>query len=66
LGLEDNKDRKVFEKVSENVVAVSCGECHTMYITQEGHLYASGRNYYGELGLGDNTGRTVFKKNETY
>jgi alpha-tubulin suppressor-like RCC1 family protein len=31
-----------------------------MFITQEGHLYASGWNYHGQLGLKDNT--TVFEK----
>jgi alpha-tubulin suppressor-like RCC1 family protein len=41
LGFRDNKERFVFEKVSENVVAVSCGSLQTMYITQEGHLYVS-------------------------
>jgi alpha-tubulin suppressor-like RCC1 family protein len=41
---------------------LSCGSSYTMYISQEGHLCASGRNYHGELGLGDNKDRNVFEK----
>jgi alpha-tubulin suppressor-like RCC1 family protein len=65
LGLGDNKERDVFEKVSESVVAVSCEHSYTMYITQEGCLYASEWNDIGELGLGDNKTRNVFEKEST-
>jgi alpha-tubulin suppressor-like RCC1 family protein len=33
-----------------------------MYITQEGHLYASGCNNFGQLGLEDNTDSNICEK----
>ena len=35
-----------------NVKAVSAGAYHTMAITESGELYAWGRNYFGQLGIG--------------
>jgi hypothetical protein len=64
LGLGDNKDRHVLEKVSESIIAAYCGHSQTMYITQEGHLYASGWNNNGQLGFEDNKDRYVFEKIE--
>jgi alpha-tubulin suppressor-like RCC1 family protein len=45
---------------------LSCGECHTMFISQEGHLYASRWNNIGQLGLGDIKNRNVFEKVKIY
>jgi hypothetical protein len=33
------------------VVRVSCGECHSVFVTNDGLLYACGDNRYGKLGL---------------
>jgi len=60
LGLGDSKDRDV--KVAENIASVSCGEYHSMYITTEGHLYATGYYYYGQLGLTGARDRKIFTK----
>lgn len=32
---------------------VSCGEEHSCFISQSGHVYSMGNNYDGRLGLGD-------------
>ena len=45
-----------------NIVSVSCGNDHSMYITKKGYLYATGSNYNGQLGLGDNTNRDTFTR----
>jgi hypothetical protein len=44
---------------SLNVVAVSAGQYHSLFITSAGAVYATGENGYGQLGLGDTSQRTV-------
>ena len=39
--------------LDENVASVACGHSYTMMITEEGSLFACGRNKHGQLGLGD-------------
>jgi len=41
------------------VKMVACGGYHTMIISDDGNLYAFGRNNYGQLGLGDNQERNI-------
>ena len=36
-------------------MAVSCGECFTTIVTEQGDAWACGNNFFGKLGLGDNT-----------
>ena len=31
---------------------ISCGDYHTLVVTSNGEIYSSGRNYYGQLGIG--------------
>ena len=45
-----------------DAVHVSCGHYHTLAIKQDGTLWATGQNYGGQLGLGDNVDRNVFNQ----
>lgn len=47
--------------LSGKVVAkIACGNWHTLALDNDGKVWATGTNLYGELGLGDNTDRYVF------
>ena len=64
LGLDDTKDllkntdskpyqpfpTKVVSLQNKKVVAISCGETHTLALTESGHLYSFGANGCGQLG----------------
>lgn len=41
--------------IPENVKKVSAGSYHSLYLTASGNVYASGKNLYGQLGIGSNT-----------
>ena len=41
----------------QNIIAIAAGEWHSMALAADGTVYTWGDNAYGELGLGDNTGR---------
>jgi E3 ubiquitin-protein ligase HERC4 len=60
-GRNDNqlKPIKVKGFNNERVVMISCGECHSMALTECGHVYSWGSNYYGQLGIGN-----IVKSNE--
>ncbi|MDR2152807.1 MAG: hypothetical protein LBO72_08300 [Helicobacteraceae bacterium] len=57
LGLSDANDRDVFTLVSsledKKIVAIVAGERHSLALTSDGKVYATGDNEYGQLGLGD-------------
>lgn len=57
LGL-GNTDRQDIPQLVEtledhNIVAVSCGRRHTLFLTDEGKVFACGENKMGQLGLGN-------------
>jgi alpha-tubulin suppressor-like RCC1 family protein len=64
LGLGDNTDRQSFTEVTflgdKNIIAIAAGSEHSLALTDDGKVYATGNNYFGELGLGDNTNRNSF------
>jgi len=64
LGLNDTSNRASFTQVTTNinndVKQVFCGYNHTFILKNDGSLWASGYNNYGQLGLGDTTNRTTF------
>lgn len=36
-----------------NIQAVSCGIAHTVFLSDDGHIYSCGLNSFGQLGLGE-------------
>ncbi|XP_051913396.1 retinitis pigmentosa GTPase regulator b isoform X3 [Hippocampus zosterae] len=47
---------------SEKIQLVACGRNHTLICTAQGHVYATGGNSEGQLGLGDCDERTSFQR----
>ena len=66
LGLGDNTNsRTTFTQITTNtddIKSVYCGYAHTLILKNDGTLWGCGRNYEGQLGLGDTTNRTTFTK----
>ena len=63
LGLGDSSNRNTFTQVTTNgddIKQVYCSFNHTLILENDGTLWSTGFNYYGELGLGDTTNRTTF------
>ncbi|MDR2152809.1 MAG: hypothetical protein LBO72_08310 [Helicobacteraceae bacterium] len=62
--LGDNADRKTFAPVSslegKKIVAIAAGDYHSLALSDEGKVYATGVNEYGQLGLNDYDDREVF------
>lgn len=44
----------------KDITRIICGYFHTFLIKQDGTVWATGYNGYGQLGLGDTTGRSSF------
>jgi alpha-tubulin suppressor-like RCC1 family protein len=42
-----------------NAKAIACGDSHTIVLMNDGTLYGTGDNYYGQLGTGDTTSQTI-------
>jgi hypothetical protein len=66
LGLGDNINRKIYEKLEHNfgkIKDIKCGARHSIILNMKNELFVCGDNIYGQLGLGDNiTGRNIFEK----
>jgi len=60
LGLGDEEDRMVPELVKEitghNIVEIATGKAHSLFLTSEGKVLASGSNDKGQCGQGRKTG----------
>lgn len=61
FGYIDGTNVFVETRISE-VVSVGCGMYHTIVLTKFGELYSSGRNNYGQLGLGDKRDQKYLRK----
>ena len=46
-------------QVTGGVVAASAGQSHSLYLGSDGTVWAMGNNYYGQLGDGTNTNRSL-------
>ena len=63
LGLGDTNDRNTFTQVTTNaynIKEIYCGWDHNFILKNDGTLWSTGYNNYGQLGLGDETNRTNF------
>ena len=64
LGLGDTTKRTVFTKVTTNinndVKHMSCGFSSTYIVKNDGTLWATGLNNYGQLGLSNTTNKSTF------
>ena len=63
LGLEDTANRNTFTQITTNtndIKSVYCGTNHTFILENDGTLWGTGLNIYGQLGLGDTNSRTTF------
>ena len=63
LGLGDRSDRYTFTQITTNtddIKSVYCGANRAFILENDGTLWGTGYNVYGQLGLGDTTNRTTF------
>ena len=63
LGLGDTDNRNMFTQITTNtydVKSVYCSNNHTIILKNDGTLWGSGYNNYGQLGLGDKKDRNTF------
>ncbi|MDR2638760.1 MAG: hypothetical protein LBC09_02860 [Helicobacteraceae bacterium] len=67
LGLGDSgdgTDRNTFSEVTslngKKIIAIDAGDSYSLALAKNGRVYATGYNYYGQLGLGGDTNRNVF------
>ena len=65
LGLEDKNNITTFTMINSNpgnIKSIYCGINHTLILKNDGTLWGSGYNNYGQLGLGDTNNRNIFTK----
>jgi alpha-tubulin suppressor-like RCC1 family protein len=65
LGLGDNVDRSVFTQLSNdfnNPLAIACGLEFTVIQKNDGTVWVTGDNRFGQLGLGDNVNRNTLEQ----
>ena len=63
LGLGDSNNRTTFTQITTNtndIKSIYCGWNHTFILKNDGTLWGTGYNAYGQLGLGDNSHRYTF------
>ena len=63
LGLGDNTNRTTFTQITtntDNIKEIYCGFHHTFILENDGTLWNTGYNEFGQLGLGDTTNRNTF------
>ena len=63
LGLGDTNNRYTFTQITtnvDNIKEIYCGTDHTLILKNNGTLWGCGRNYYCQLGLGDDASRYTF------
>src|SRR5580704_2063734 len=62
LGLGNDTNQNIPHKItqfnSNTIVSIACGAHHSLVLTKDG-LYSFGYNYFGQLGLGNNTDQNI-------
>jgi alpha-tubulin suppressor-like RCC1 family protein len=63
LGIANNTSQSslilMINSTGKNPIAVSCGSNHTIVLMEDGSIYGTGCNIYGELGLGNNNNQNI-------
>ena len=60
IGLSAEQERHEFTLVDiPNVISFSCGDEFVLYADSHGDVYGAGYNYFGQLGVGDKSIRTI-------
>ena len=65
LGLGDTEDKNYFSEVKDagsGIIAVACGNYHTVILKSDGSVWAAGSNYWGQLGLADSDDKVKFTR----
>jgi alpha-tubulin suppressor-like RCC1 family protein len=57
LGDGTTKNREIYGQIASDVIQVSGGNSHTLFIMDDGTLWGMGSNSYGQLGDGTTTNR---------
>ena len=63
LGLGNTNNKTTFTQITtnvDNIKSVYCGDCYTSILKNNGTLWGTGYNAYGQLGLGDTNNRKTF------
>ena len=63
LGLGDTTNRNTFTQVTTNtndIKSIYCGDYHSFILKNDGTLWGSGYNGYGQLGLGNTSKKYTF------
>ena len=66
LGFEDTKNRNIFTEipnVPKDIITIGCGGYYTVILKANNTLMCTGKNFHGQLGLGDYGDRTKFETN---
>ncbi|GAV76847.1 RCC1 domain-containing protein, partial [Cephalotus follicularis] len=59
LGSLESQWRPVFCSALHNLTAIACGGAHTLFLSENGRVYATGLNDFGQLGLSDSRTYTL-------
>lgn len=65
LGTGNNKHQKLpilIPNLPPNIISMECGGYYTLLLDDNGNVYGTGYNCYGELGLGVNESRNSFSR----
>jgi len=71
LGLGNNSNKFVFTEINNSFLSsstisnISCGKNHSIILTNDGKIFSTGSNIYGQLGNGNNNNTNTFIQIDT-